>query len=274
MIRFDAYSATTQALKPTDVVPWLLISSGDTIHQGRGFHTFAERVAVKDDTGSEVGAVQWGGRQGDRIMVEVKGTRTPEVVERLREAAKHRCTRVDACADFDAPDAFSRLLGLVMDVKERHGLYGERRGDWDMPELGRTQYLGANSSAVRARLYEKGKEPDHRHLNRPGWVRLEVQVRPAKEAKDVYATLTPAEVWGAAKWTRDLAGLALDEAIGAFPAASQSRLTSLERKLRFLAKQYGPTLLELRQDLGSWECVGLTLGDYIAQERERKARAH
>lgn len=273
MIRFDAYTATTQGLEVPRAIGWLHCA-GDTFHEGRGFHTFAQRVAVKDATGSEVGAVQWGGRQGDRIMVEVKGTRTPAVVERLREAAPHRCTRVDACADFEAPGAFARLLAHVMEVKERHGLYGERRGDWDMPELGRTQYLGANSSAVRARLYEKGKEPDHRHLNRPDWVRLEVQVRPAKEAKEVFARLTPAEVWGASKWTRDLAGLALGEAIDPFPAASQTRLTSLERKLRYLAIQYGPTLLELRQDLGSWECVGLTLGEYIAEERERRRLRH
>ncbi|WP_235605818.1 replication initiation factor domain-containing protein, partial [Rhodanobacter thiooxydans] len=81
----------------------------------------------------------------------------------------------------------------------------EKRGDWDMPELGRTQYLGASSSAVRARLYEKGKQPEFRHLSRFDLCRLEIQVRPAKDAKDAYSKLSALEVWGASKWTRQLA---------------------------------------------------------------------
>jgi hypothetical protein len=274
MVRFDAYTATTQALKANDVVGWLFEAgyAGDTIHQGRGFHTFAERIWVQDDTGSQVGAVQWGGRQGDRIMVEVKGTRTPAVVERLRGAAEHRCTRVDACADFEFPGAWEQLLGHVMQVKGDHDLYGERRGDWDKPEFGRTQYLGANSSAVRLRLYEKGKEPDMRHLARPDLVRCEVQVRPAKEAKEVFARLSPTEVWGAARWSRDLAGRVLEVAVDRKPAGAVWRQTTIERRLRFLARQYGATLLDLANDLGSWECVGLTLRDYIA-EAKRQAKA-
>ena len=151
MVRFDAYSATTMGLKPADVVGWMFsMAGGDTVHQGRGFHTFGERVSVKNHAGDEVGAVQWGGRQGERVMVEVKGERTPGVVERLRSACEHRCTRVDSCVDFERPGAFEELLGPVLEVKAAHRLYGEKRGDWEFPELGRTQYLGAPSSAIRA----------------------------------------------------------------------------------------------------------------------------
>ena len=38
----------------------------------RGFHTFGERLAIKDGSGHEFGAIQWGGRQEDRLMFEVK----------------------------------------------------------------------------------------------------------------------------------------------------------------------------------------------------------
>ena len=48
-----------------------------TFNQSKGFHTFGHRLAVKDHTGSEVGAIQWGGRQGERLMFEVKGEATP-----------------------------------------------------------------------------------------------------------------------------------------------------------------------------------------------------
>lgn len=269
MVRFDAYSATTHALKPGDVLPWMFsMDRGDSVQQGRGFHTFAERLAVKNHAGDEVGSVSWGGRQGDRIMVEVKGERTPEVVERLRAAAEHRCTRVDSCVDFERPGAFQAVLEPVMEVKAAHRLYGERRGDWEQPELGRTQYLGANSSTVRARLYEKGKQPEYRHLGRPDLVRLEIQVRPAKEAKSEFATLSALEVWGASKWTRQLASVVLEQLVDPHPPGTIRKESDQDRKLRWMVKQYGPLLVQLHADLGSWECVGLQLRDAIRAQKE------
>lgn len=266
MIRFDAYTATTEALKPGDVLPWLMRFAGDTLHQGKGFHTFGERIAVRDETGSEVGAVAYGGKQGERIMIEVKGERTPGVVEHIRNAAPHRCTRVDACADFDAPGSFSRLLRHCLAVKKGHHLWGDRRGDWeDHPERGRTQYLGATSSPVRARLYEKGLQPEYLHLARHDWVRLELQVRPAKEAKEAFAKLSAVEVWGASKWSRDLAALALQEHVDPHPAGTVYRLTSQDHKLRWMCRQYGGALMQLADDCGGWDVAGLTLRDVLAE---------
>lgn len=271
MIRFDAYSATARGLKPEQALP-LFWKVGDVVKAGKGFHTFGERLWVEDEWGCQVGAVQWGGRQGDRVMVEVKGERTPEAVERLRSLSEHRCTRVDACVDFERPGAFESLLAPVLDVKERHDLFGEKRGDWDKPELGRTMYLGSPKSAVRARLYEKGKQPEYRHLGRFDLVRLEVQVRPAKEAKDGYSKLSPSDVWGASRWTRDLASLAIDAQVAPHPASSVTRRPDLEERLAWIARQAGPTLLELLQDCGSWDMVGRTLGEAVAAEAERKRR--
>lgn len=276
MIRFDAYTATTQALTVADVLPWLLVDGGDTMHQGKGFHTFGERIAVRDGSGSEVGAVAFGGRQGDRIMVEVKGERTPGVVERLRAAAPHRCTRVDACADFDAPGAFSRLLKHCRSVKRAHKLVGERRGDWeDHPEKGRTQYLGSASSPVRARLYEKGLQPEYLHLSKPNWARLELQVRPTKDAKESFSKLSPVEVWGASKWARDLAALALLEHVDPHPAGTVYRLSSHDHKLRWMCRQYGGALMQLAEDCGGWDVAGLTLRELLleVQREDKRMRA-
>jgi hypothetical protein len=274
VVRFDAYTATTQALTPSDVLPWFFEGHMDyTVHLGKGFHTFKERIAVKDSTGCEVGSVAYGGRQGDRIMVEVKGERTPSVVERLRAAAEHRCTRVDACADFDAPGAWEALLGPVLQVKAEHKLYGEKRGDWEFPELGRTQYLGANSSAVRARLYEKGRQPEYRHLERWNLCRLEVQVRPAKEAKAEYSKLDALEVWGASKWTRQLAAVVLHEHLDPHPPGTVRRDTNRDRALKWMSLQYGPHLVSLADDLGGWDMLGLTLGEMVREEKARAERA-
>ena len=268
MVRFDAYSATTQAAKPTDLLPFLIEGQGNIkLSQGKGFHTFGERVSVKNaDFGIEVGAVMWGGRQGDRVMFEVKGEATPKAVEALRSVFPHRCTRVDACADFDAPAAFEQLLEACTDIKAEHKLKGEKQGDWeDFPELGRTLYLGGRQSVSRVRLYEKGKQPEYRHLERPNWARIEVQVRPAKEAKSEFAKLTPIEVWGASVWTRELAGRVLQKHVEAHPAGTTYRLTEREAALRWMCKQYGAHLMSLKDDVGSWECLGLTLQEYLRE---------
>ena len=271
MVRFDAYSATTVEAKPEDLVQLLADQAGllnCTFRQGKGFHTFAERMSIKDHTGDEFGAVMWGGRQGDRVMIEVKGEHSPKVVEALRGRYRHRCTRVDACADFDAPGAFERLLGTCTAVKRRHRIIGGKAGDWDdFPERGRTLYLGSTESVTRARLYEKGLQPQYTHLQRLNWVRLETQVRPAKEAKEAFAALSPLEVWGASRWTRDLAAEVLHEHVDPHPAGTTYRLPDRERALRYVCKQYGAHLVSLAADLGSWECVGLTLQEMLKEQR-------
>jgi hypothetical protein len=265
-VRFDGYTATTAAITHHQAVD-LLTFEGDTFHPGRGFHTFRDRVSVKDRAGYEVGSVSFGGAQGARVMVEVKGERTPAVVDRLRGGIEHRCTRVDSCADFDRPGAWEALLAPVLQVKAGHRLYGERRGDWDQPEKGRTQTLGAKSSPITARLYEKGKQPEYVHLERHDWCRLEIQVRPQKDAKNEYSSLSPLEVWGASKWTRELAASVLEQHLDPHPPGTVRRDTQRDRALKWMARQYGPHLVSLAEDLGGWEVLGLTLGEMVREEK-------
>lgn len=275
MVRFDAYSATTTAAKAPDIMSVLGDAAGlgafHKIRQGKGFHTFGERIGISNQNGVEWGSVQWGGRQGDRVMVEVKGEVTPKAAELLRERFPHRCTRVDACADFDAPGSFERLLEASQDVKKKHRLKGEKQGDWDdFPELGRTLYLGARASVCRVRLYEKGKQPEYVHLERPEWTRIEVQVRPAKEAKTAFSSLSPVEVWGASAWTRELAAKVLQEHIDPHPAGTTYRLTQRDAALEWMCKQYGSHLVDLAGDLGGWDCVGLTLQEIISAQAKKR----
>lgn len=275
MVRFDAYSATTTEAKAPDMLQILADAGGlgamKNVRQGKGFHTFGDRIGIVNDEGVEWGSVMWGGRQGDRVMIEVKGEVTPKAVEALRSRFPHRCTRVDACADFDAQGSFERLLGVCQGIKRDHKLKGEKQGDWDdFPELGRTLYLGARASVARVRLYEKGKQPEYRHLERPDWTRIEVQVRPAKEAKGAFSALTPVEVWGAATWTRELAGKVLQEHIDPHPAGTTYRLTQRDAALEWMCKQYGAHLVDLAGDLGGWDCLGLTLGEMIAAQAKKR----
>lgn len=277
MLRFDAYTATATGVKTDDFMQVLMDAGGlagmTKIVQGAGHHTFANRISVTDGTGTQWGSVSWGGRQADRLMIEVKGERTPKAVEALRSRFEHRCTRGDVCADFDAPRAFQRLYRQCRQVKKAHRVIGAKAGDWDdFPEKGRTMYLGAKTSPVRARLYEKGLQPEYAHLNRPDWVRLELQVRPAKDAKSTFAALEPADFWGASRWSRDLAAMALQNHVDPHPAGTMYRESDTDRAIRFMCRQYGAHLMSLFADLGSWECVGLTLRDKIHEEAAAKQR--
>jgi hypothetical protein len=266
MVRFDGYSATTPHANWQDLAS--LFGPGLEATQGRGFHQFGHRLALKDDTGSEVGSVQWGGKHGTRAMIEVKGERSPVVVEALRARYEHRCTRMDSCADFDAPGAFQGLLRACMRVKRKHRLKGERHGDWqDFPELGRTQYLGATTSTTRLRLYEKGKQPEYRHLQRPDWVRAEVQVRPACSAKERFSQVSAVDAWGASAWSRELAGEILAEHVDPHPAGTVWRKSERDKALEWMCRQYGAHLLSLKDDLGDWQAVGLTLGEMLSRDR-------
>ena len=212
--------------------------------------------------------MSFGGKQGELVMIEVKGERSPAVVEAIRARFPHKVTRVDSCADFDAPGAFQRLYKACRTVKKAHGVMGGKAGDWeDFPEKGRTLYLGSKASPCRARLYEKGLQPEYLHLSRPNWVRLEAQIRPkGKEAGHAFSTLSALDVWGAGRWTRDLAAQVLQEHVEPHPAGTVYRLTDRETALRWMCKQYGQHLTGLAQDLGGWDCLGLTLQEIITEQ--------
>ena len=100
MVRFDAYTATLKGPKPDDLMQILFdqVGLGAGFSKTRGFHTFGDRMAIKDGSGHEFGAIQWGGSQGDRLMFEVKGEHSQKAAEALRARYEHRVTRVDACA--------------------------------------------------------------------------------------------------------------------------------------------------------------------------------
>jgi hypothetical protein len=110
-------------------------------------------------------------------------------------------------------------------------------------------------------------------LGRTDWVRLEIQVRPAKEAKTEFASLSALDFWGASAWSRELAALVLAEHIDPHTAGTIWRKTSLEARFHFACKQYGPTFLELHELLGSWECVGLTIKEKLMELQEGKRPA-
>lgn len=272
MVRFDAYTATAEGLNPSHFVEFLAdFHAGDVVKSGAGFHHFGERLAVYDDTGAQVGACHYGGSHGARVMCEVKGERTPLAVDWIRQH-QHRCTRVDSCVDFERPGVFEELRTHVERARSAHGIYRQNLGDWDQPELGRTVMLGAPTSAVRVRLYEKGKQPEYRHLGRTDYVRLEIQVRPQKQAREVFSTVSAVDVWSASRWTRQIAAEAMGIHLQATPAGTVWRERDIDRAISHMAGQYGAHLVGLASHLGGWEELGRRLGEMV--EQTRRVRRH
>lgn len=271
MPQFDAYTATVRISDPGKLVG-LAAVSGIELRQREGyFNGFGNLISLRED-GAEYAAVAWGGQNEGWARLEVKGARTPEVVERFRgEVPDHRVTRIDSAHDVDKPGAWEDLLAVCLDVKKEFRLKGEKRGDWeDFPEQGRTLYLGSPSSVTRARLYEKGRQPEYVSLNKPDWVRLELQIEPKKEAREAYSKLSATEVWGASRFTRELAARVLQSELAAYPPGTVWKDSQRDRALRFMCQQYGAHLMSLKDDLGSWECLGLTLSEMIREAKATK----
>ena len=90
--------------KPDDLMQILFDQVGTAagFSKTRGFHTFGERLAIKDGSGHEFRGHPVGRPPGRPAHVRGQGEHSQKAAEALRARFDHRVTRVDACADFDA----------------------------------------------------------------------------------------------------------------------------------------------------------------------------
>lgn len=274
-MRFDWYQPTISE-NPIVLVETLkasLAADGEII-EGRGRQNYRQSFRILDARGERVAEVLAGGSNGDP-NVTASGIVTPRFVEVVREFwPDHRVTRFDAAEDMAQEGALDTLEAVCRGLAKDLGIRG-RAVVPDDPSEGRTYYLGAPSSDTRVRLYDKtaetrGKLPPERHDEVPDhWARLEVQVRPRKEWKRYAAQATPEQAWGFAGWTHELAKRALSLQIQRITMQA-GRETDDERAFRFMVMQYGPLLQRMLRDLGSWDCVGLTIGEAIKKHQEQR----
>lgn len=199
------------------------------------------------------------------------GEDTVKFAEHVRNAwpKLHLVTRMDAAEDFLAPGSFDQLLAACRARATADKVKTYHAGDWERlaSDDGRTLYLGAPSSDVRVRLYEKGKQL--RGQLHPGgepvstdWTRLEVQVRPQGDARLAAASMTPEEVWGCAKWTQAL----LSDVTGLNVRRVKMRLwrkSDDQRAFEWMCKQYGRMLERQSSGLGGWSALGFQIASEI-----------
>jgi hypothetical protein len=212
------------------------------------------------------------------------GSGAHDFAQIVREAVPvHKVTRADVPIDVIEPGGFDRLKPVCRAVADEHRVKVRKIDDDDRGEDGRTYYCGSPTSQVRTRLYEKGRQvldeggvfvpPEGLDLaDLPDWHRLEIQVRPDGDARWQMAKAEPQEFWGAAKWTQDLVRQVLDMNVRRVVVGSVWRASDDDRAYRHMVSQYGAMLARLAADLGSWECVGATIGGDVQELAKAKRR--
>jgi hypothetical protein len=259
--RFDWMQATVHD-EPEQVIALLSDTLGGQSTPGRGLNGYHASHFVKRDE-ETLARVLHGGPNGYPHIIAT-GAPSDEVVPVIRTAwsGMHEVTRMDSAQDFDDDGGYDRLTAVLLDVAGRYGLTTDYRESVVNGQRSRTLYIGAPSSRVRLRLYEKGCF-EHQLGNAAAsldWCRLEAQIRPTGVgARRNAAELDAIEAWGMSKWLRDIAEQAMELDVERV-VMQIKREPDYARALRALERQYGGILARALEVEGSWESVGRLIG--------------
>lgn len=275
--RFDWYAATITQTAPT-VVAALADRLGAVVQDlDKSMNGYTHQSVLRRD-GDVVARVLYGGNGGSPHAF-ASGEHSQEFAAVVRGLwpDTHRVSRCDVSTDFDdGPGTFESFLEFADRFALEHNVQTSVAGDWRTPGHpgGRTLYVGSRKSAVFVRIYEKGKEIRARlrledadaavaHISET-LVRVELVVRPEKDARYVAARMQPMEGYGFAVWSQrfgsELFGLEVPRV-----TIKHVRDSDDERAFRFMVKQYSGVLSRLVEDRfdGSWEALGVALGKRV-----------
>lgn len=275
----DWYAATIKASE-NNVLSVLKSEYGTDVKDISGKNGYEDGIQFLNKFGDVEVTMFTGGNNGASPHVFASSDRAIKFREICRSewTNNHEVTRIDVCEDFDG--GFEEMSEQLLTLANKKNLYIDQRGDWirKNSKQGRTLYLGATTSPVRCRLYEKGKQLAEAFTNTgllppKGFpiqmVRLEAQVRPVKHQRKVAAVCELKDIWGYSKWLQEVAKNVL-ETDAMRCSADAFRSTDRERALQFLVKQYGKTLSLKANELGSWGEVGLLLEKMYNEYEEVK----
>lgn len=274
--RFDWYQATVPAHHEL-LCRELLRAMGEGTRRTEGPGRWSYKHATSLATEGENAAVIYHGGVNPHPNVSSTGEHGASLATVLRTVfPDHKVSRCDVAIDMRGEGLFDEVTALMGGCGRRWQLKGERILPDDLDD-GSTYYLGARTSPLRVRCYEKGKQL-FKLTGDPvwklffDWTRLELQVRPEKAFKSVAATMEPDTFWGCSPWTRQLASEILSlkpEAVTMKP----TRISDQERAMRSLATQYGSTILREIKRLGSPETFLEALLDRIDPDRHDRSAA-
>lgn len=269
-MKFDWYQASIPEVSPQVVM--------DTLSKSDYYGEWVETKPIK---GYDMGVqfvlgdqvkfrINHGGQNAEHgPNVLATGGAAPALAEIIRRAfPAHKVSRVDSCQDFFHADAYPYLRKKLLRIATENKVKAmEITKPLQESDDGCSLYLGADSSIVSARLYERGKKNNtDKEL-----VRLELQVRPKKDMKICAAVLSPLEMWGLAKWSLQVA-----QKIGNTDLKRVDvqlyQPSDHERAYRFMLKQYRRTLERMQALHGSWETVGAQIGYDLAHLLEHEEK--
>ena len=100
------------------------------------------------------------------------------------------------------------------------------------------------------------------------WVRLELQCRPTKLQRAVAAQTDLVDFWGFSRWSAKVADDIFNLDV---PRVNQVdwRDKSDAEVLKWVGKQYGKLFQRRFSELGSWENVGVELGNYVLHKLQQ-----
>lgn len=208
---------------------------GSVAVPGKGLQGWQQSVRLFDREGFSVGQVYFGGARTDVHVVSTSGA-AHAARERVAGRFGARTSRVDTRVDTLVPyeDLEDMLRAAAGQKATLRRIHSEKAG----ASTGRTLYVGAASSAVQVRLYEKHLESPGQYVE--GTNRVEVQLRPPSRGKALVSTWSPAETFCASELTRRVAGR-LGQQVARPATLEKNRGTpDLEKTMEHMARQYGP----------------------------------
>jgi hypothetical protein len=258
MPSFDWYQASIP--RPVDDVLEALAGMADglSISHAKGMHGYAHTAVLGSEETGPMARVMYGGtHEYPHAIISGDGAGRGAEIIRCSFPA-HTVTRLDVKEDFADADAFERMQPELVRVAKLCRLKVGTAGDHLVTMKGRTIMLGAPSSAVRLRLYDKAEEmrskvsaplgadvnamfgiPEH-------LTRLEAVVRPAtREAKVAFATIEPVAALGSAFWMREVWGAVCGLELEPVQVGRGYRQADDERARLFMASQYGAVLMRM-----------------------------
>lgn len=273
MAEFDWYQCTVPAGVDDVMAACLELGQGTQLRHTKGRQGYGTTTRLEDAEGL-VAQVLHGGSHPHPHVIFTGGS-AMSGSQAIRAAfPEHLVSRCDSRVDFGEPDAFDRMLPALLSSADRHRVKVDTRGDHLLRKVGRSVYLGAASSAVQMRQYDKAAElrskfaadpvklatvPDH-------LTRVELQVRPqTHDMRRQFASIDPLSVLGSSAWSREVWAAIAGMELQPLNVGKVWRQADDERSYACMMFQYGPLLRRKQIELGSWDCVGLQLGHDLAE---------
>lgn len=282
-MRFDYYRASLERGTDADqVIGWMASQQAlGEIVEGRPVMGYEASTQVLDGQGDVWVTVLHGGSNG--VLVQASGEATPAAVQAIRSAwPVHAVTRADVCVDVieEERGLFDRLEPTLTRIVREHGRVKAKciRPVLDRDQ-GATYMIGSRASETYFRAYEKpeqlmaeGLAHDSMRVFFDRWVRCELEAKPQKDNRLTAATFEPSEYFGLSRMGRSIASELLAKVVEKTSSLDFKQLTTRARRRRALVKQYGATLLEWKEEVGSCAELGLALVDLIRELEAEKNR--